>query len=80
VLKFKDRSASVKEVDEIMKDINGIDKTLQKDDAAHSKMHHSETKTSYDKDPRNRIVKMTPEQKAQMDDVLAKMFGGRKNR
>jgi len=61
-------------------DINGMNKTLQKESPEQDKIHAAETRTSYDKDPRNRITKMTPEQKAQMDDVLNKMFGGRKNR
>ncbi len=81
VMKFKDGSkVSLKEVDEIVHDINGMNKTLQKESPEQEKIRASESRTSYDKDPRNRITKMTPEQKAQMDDVLNKMFGGRKNR
>lgn len=80
VIRFKESPAALKEVKEIMKDINGMDKALKKEDAEHEKMHHAETRVSHERDPRNRIVKMTPEQKAQMDDVLAKMFGSRKNR
>jgi len=82
VMKFKDgnRNTPVKEVDEIVHDLNGMNKTLQKESPEQEKIRASENRTSYDKDPRNRITKMTPEQKAQMDDVLNKMFGGRKNR
>jgi transketolase len=83
VMKFKDRTDKnmpTREVDEIVHDINGMNKTLQKESLEQDKIRVAETKTSYDKDPRNRITKMTPEQKAQMDDVLNKMFGGRKNR
>jgi transketolase len=83
VIKFKDRSDKVtplKEVNEIVHDINGMRKTIEKESPEQEKIRTSETRTSYDRDPRNRITKMTPEQKAQMDDVLSKMFGGRKNR
>ena len=81
VIKFKDGGkVSLKEVDEIVKDINGMNKTLQKESPEQEKIRVAESRTSYDKDPRNRITKMTPEQKAQMDEVLNKMFGGRKNR
>ena len=79
VLRFKEKTNSLREVDDMMKDINVSDKTMKKEDTSHQTARQTETKTSYDKDPRNRIVKMTPEQKKQMDDVLAKMFGGRKN-
>jgi len=79
VLRFKEKTPELREVADLMKDINGIDKTLKKENPEHERMHHAETRVSHERDPRNRIVKMTPEQKAQMDDVLAKMFGGRKN-
>ena len=83
VIKFKDRSDKVtplKEVDEIVHDINGMRKSIEKESPEQDKIRTAETRTSYDRDPRNRITKMTPEQKQQMDDVLSKMFGGRKNR
>jgi transketolase len=83
VIKFKDRSDKVtplKEVNEIVHDINGMRKSQEKETAEQEKIRVAETRTVHDKDPRNRITKMTPEQKAQMDDVLNKMFGGRKNR
>jgi deoxyxylulose-5-phosphate synthase len=83
VIKFKDRSDKVmplKEVDEIVKDINVMNKSIQKESPEQEKIRISETRTVHDRDPRNRITKMTPEQKAQMDQVLSKMFGGRKNR
>jgi transketolase len=82
VIKFKDvnRTIPIREVDEMVHDINGMNKTMQKESPEAEKIKTVETRTSYDRDPRNRITKMTPEQKAQMDDVLNKMFGGRKNR
>jgi transketolase len=82
VMKFKDKdkSVSLKEVDEIVHDINGMNKSLQKESPEQEKIRIAETRTVHEKDPRNRITKMTPEQKAQMDEVLNKMFGGRKNR
>ncbi len=84
VIKFKDRTTdknnSTREVDEIVHDLNGMNKTLQKESFEQEKIKVVETRTSHDVDPRNRITKMTPEQKAQMDEVLNKMFGGRKNR
>jgi transketolase len=78
VIKFKDRSSGLREVDDIMKDINGIDKSLKKESPEADKIRVAETRVSNDKDPRNRITKMTPQQKAQMDDVLNKMFGGKR--
>jgi len=84
VIKFKDRitdkNTPTREVDEIVHEINGMNKTIQKESAEQEKIRISESRTSYDKDPRNRITKLSPEQKAQMDEVLNKMFGGRKNR
>ncbi|MGV8141767.1 MAG: transketolase family protein [Candidatus Woesearchaeota archaeon] len=78
VMKLKDKSMTLKEVDEIVHDINGMDKTLKKESSEQEKIRTAETRTSHDKDPRNRITKMTPEQKAQLDDVLNKMFGGKR--
>jgi hypothetical protein len=37
------------------------------------------TEKKPDDDPRRRIVKLTIEDKRKVDDVLYKMFGGRKN-
>jgi transketolase len=78
VMKLKDKSMTLKEVDEIVHDINGINKTLKKESAEQEKIRVAETRTMHDKDPRNRITKMTPEQKAQLDQVLNKMFGGKR--
>ncbi|MGV8172103.1 MAG: transketolase family protein [Candidatus Woesearchaeota archaeon] len=78
VIKFKDKSPALKEVHEIVQDINGMRKTLEKENPEHESMRMAENKTAHDKDPRNRITKLTPEQKAQMDQVLNKMFGGRR--
>jgi transketolase len=79
VIKFKDRSPAFKEVNEIVHDINGMRKTLEKDSPEQERIRVAENKTVQEKDPRNRITKLTPEQKAQMDQVLSKMFGGRKH-
>ena len=78
VMKFKDKASSLKEVSEIVHDINGMNKAAAKESAEQERIRTSENRVSYDKDPRNRITKMTPEQKAQMDDLLNKMFGGRR--
>jgi transketolase len=83
VMRFKDKTdknTPLREVDDMVKDINGLNKTMQKENPEQEKIRVSETRTTNERDPRNRITKMTPEQKAQMDDVLNKMFGGRKNR
>jgi transketolase len=77
VMMFKDKHDALKEVDEMVKDINGMHNTLTKDSKV-DMIHVSETKIAVDKDPRNRITKLTPEQKGQMDQVLNKMFGGRR--
>jgi len=78
VMKFKEKGTSLKEVDEIVHDINGMNKAAQKESHEQEKIRTAENRVSYEKDPRNRITKMTPEQKAQMDDLLNKMFGGRR--
>lgn len=78
VIRFKDKTAGVKEVNDIVKDINGMRKTLDKESPEQERIRIAENRTVQDKDPRNRITKLTPEQKAQMDNVLNKMFGGRR--
>jgi len=78
VIRFKDKTSGVKEVNDIVKDINGMRKTLDKESPEQERIRISENRTVQDKDPRNRITKLTPEQKAQMDNVLNKMFGGRR--
>jgi transketolase len=82
VIKFKDKPPAfreVHEVHEIVHDINGMRKTLDKESPEQERIRLAESRTIQDKDPRNRITKLTPEQKAQMDKVLNKMFGGRKH-
>ncbi len=76
VMMFKDKKTALKEVDEMVKDINGMNQVMHKESSDIASA--SETKTSYNKDPRNRITKVTPEQKAQLDNVLNKMFGGKR--
>ncbi|HIH31601.1 TPA: transketolase family protein [Candidatus Woesearchaeota archaeon] len=84
VLMFKEKTAhDVKEINDIMQEINHVAKENKVEDNSinnsNSSNGNSNSNGKYDKDPRNRITKITPEQKAQMDNVLAKMFGGRKN-
>jgi transketolase len=76
VLKFKEKihtsqtATQVKEIQEIVHEINH--------DAPKKVTERSESsKVEYD--PRGRIIKMSDKDKRQVDDVLYRMFGGRKN-
>ncbi len=77
VIRFKDKSSNLKEVDDMMKDINGQAKH-ESNQSTEKIIHEPEKSQKYERDPRNRITKLTPEQKAQMDAVLNKMFGGKR--
>lgn len=83
VLMFKEKTPrDVKEINDIMQEINHVaidNKTEENNNNGNSNPTSNGSNGRYDKDPRNRITKLTPEQKAQMDSVLTKMFGGRKN-
>jgi len=75
VLKFKDKSHEVRhevrEVTEIMKEINHDRQEIKQETK-----QQVVQKQSYD--PRGRIIKMSDADKAKVDNVLNKMFGGRR--
>lgn len=76
VLRFKEKTnpaqptSHIKEINDIMHEINhdALKKVTEKTETA-----------KYDNDPRGRIIKMSEKDKQQVDNVLYKMFGGRKN-
>lgn len=76
VLKFKEKihstqtTTQVKEIQDIVHEINH--------DAPKKVTEKTET-AKYDNDPRGRIIKMSDKDKRQVDAVLQRMFGGRKN-
>ncbi|MFA5797713.1 MAG: transketolase C-terminal domain-containing protein [Candidatus Woesearchaeota archaeon] len=80
VLRFKEKSVlssrEMKEVDELMSEINNYKKQIESQEA---KTEIPQTTTKAEFDPRGRIIKMSDKDKAHVDTVLYKMFGGRKN-
>lgn len=79
VLRFKEKTnlaqptTRVKEINDIMHEINhDTPKTV-------TEKAEANLEKKYDDDPRGRIIKMSDKDKQQVDHVLYKMFGGRKN-
>ncbi|MGV8151380.1 MAG: transketolase family protein [Candidatus Woesearchaeota archaeon] len=74
ILQFKttipQTKMQVREINDIIEDI--------KPDVQKTVTEKSES-SKYENDPRGRIIKMSEKDKRQVDDVLYKMFGGRKN-
>jgi transketolase len=74
ILKSKDRTASqttpVREITDIMHEINHVNK---------ESITEIPKKPIEENDPRGRIIKMSHSDKKKVDDVLYKMFGGRKS-
>ncbi|HYD03817.1 MAG TPA: transketolase C-terminal domain-containing protein [Alphaproteobacteria bacterium] len=64
--------------DNIFRQCMQVVKHKNRANAAHAKSSSQPMPVQPVQDPRNRIVKMTPAQKEQMDDVLNKMFGTKK--
>jgi len=75
VIGFKEKNVAqpaknVKEINDIMHEINHD---------APKKVTEKTESSKYDNDPRGRIIKMSEKDKSQVDAVLQRMFGGRKN-
>lgn len=79
VLRFKEKTTSphaikqVKEINDIIHEIN------HESPRTVNEKTESKPEKKYDNDPRGRIIKMSDKDKQQVNNLLYKMFGGRKN-
>jgi transketolase len=80
VIKLKEHhgpaSSHVREVNDIVKEINGKSAATENNISSNVTENNRSPNNS---DPRNRIVRINTHDKKKVDDVLFRMFGGRKN-
>lgn len=86
VLRFKEKTeinTQVKEITDIMQEINSNNNNNNNSKTMNNTISKTVTEkiepSKYENDPRGRIIKMSDHDKRKVDDVLYKMFGGRKN-
>lgn len=76
---YKETKEYIKEIQDILKEINNEKSTENRGKENPGKYDDKNNNNKYDSDPRGRIIKMSEKDKEKVNDVLYKMFGGRKN-